>query len=47
MEVKPTRAISAYIFFSIMRNAQLREEGKSQKEAMKFSGTEWNSLSEE
>lgn len=46
--LKPTRAISAYIFFSNETVPKLKaEEGISHKEAMGKAGKIWNDLSEE
>jgi hypothetical protein len=45
--VKPTRALSAYIFYSLERTAQLKTLGKTQVEAMKIAGADWQGLSEE
>jgi hypothetical protein len=39
--VKPTRALSAYIFYSLERTAQLKTLGKTQAEAMKIAGADW------
>jgi hypothetical protein len=46
--LKPTRAISAYIFFSNKMVPKIKEEEKvSHKEAMSKAGQMWNELSEE
>ena len=46
--VKPTRANSAYIFYSLDAIPKIKEkEGLSHPQAMKKAGDQWNNLSEE
>jgi len=46
-KLKPTRPLSSYIYFSSERTKQIKATGKSQIEAMKQCGAEWNTLTEE
>ncbi|TNV78261.1 hypothetical protein FGO68_gene7208 [Halteria grandinella] len=45
--IKPTRPLSAYIFFSTERTKEIKATGKTQIEAMRQCGVEWNALTEE